>query len=114
MRQIRKVILIGGRNGIPLKESVLKDPVWANISAVKSGRVYNVPIGGIGWDQGYIALPLELKFWANTLYPEVFQYDLTKDIVVFYQKYFDCTLTEQEAVFMMEGLTPEGTPSWEG
>lgn len=108
-----EVILIGGRYGVPLKEAVLQDPVWADISAIRSGRVYNVPIGGIGWDQGYIALPVELKFWANVLYPEVFQYDLTEDVLTFYQKYFDCTLTEQEAAYMIEGLTPEGTPSWE-
>lgn len=107
------VILIGGRNGVPLKNAVLQDPVWADISAIQSKRVYNVPIGGIGWDQGYIALPLELKFWANVLYPEIFQYSLTEDIIAFYQKYFGCTLTEQEAVYMMEGMTPEGTPSWE-
>ena len=108
-----EVILIGGRYGIPLKEAVLQDPVWADVSAIRSGQVYNVPIGGIGWDQGYIALPVELKFWANVLYPEVFQYDLTEEILTFYQKYFDCALTEQEATYMIEGLTPEGTPSWE-
>lgn len=109
-----EVILIGGRNGVPLKNAVLEDPVWADISAVQSKRVYNVPIGGIGWDQGYIALPVELKFWANVLYPEIFQYDLTEDIIAFYQKYFDCSLTEQEVVYMLEGMTPEGIPSWEG
>lgn len=108
-----EVILIGGQYGVPLREAVLNDPVWADISAVKSGRVYNVPIGGIGWDQGYIALPVELKFWANVMYPEIFQYDLTEDIIGFYQEYFDCTLTKQEVVYMMEGLTPEGMPSWE-
>lgn len=108
-----EVILIGGQYGVPLKESVLNDPVWADISAVKSGRVHNVPIGGIGWDQGYIALPVELKFWANVLYPEMFQYDLTEDVIQFYQKYFGCTLTDRDVAYMMDALTPEGTPSWE-
>lgn len=108
-----EVILIGGRYGVPLKEAVLQDPTWADISAIQSGRVYNVPIGGIGWDQGYIALPVELKFWANVLYPEVFQYDLTEDVLAFYQKYFGCTLTEKEVTYMIEGMTPEGKPSWE-
>lgn len=108
-----EVILIGGRNGVPLKNAVLEDPVWADISAVQSERVYNVPIGGIGWDQGYIALPVELKFWANVLYPEIFQYDLTEDIIAFYQEYFGCALTEQEVMYMLKGMTPEGTPSWE-
>lgn len=106
------VILIGGKNGVPLKEAVLADPVWADISAVKSGQVYNVPIGGIGWDQGYIALPVEFKFWANVLYPEIFHYDLTEDVIQFYQTYFGCTLTAQDVTYMMDGLTPEGTPSW--
>ena len=108
-----EVILIGGKYGVPLKEAVLQDSVWADISAIKNERVYNVPIGGIGWDQGYIALPVELKFWANIFYPDVFQYDLTADIIEFYQEYFGVTLTSEDIAYMINGLTPEGTPAWE-
>ena len=70
-----EVITIGGAYGVPMREEILADPVWADISAVKNNRVYIIPIGGIGWDQGYIALPVMLKFFANIFYPDVFQYD---------------------------------------
>lgn len=107
------VITIGGAYGIPLKEEILKDPIWQDISAIKNNRVYIIPIGGIGWDQGYIAMPVMLEYLANVFYPDVFSFDIVNEGISFYREYFEAELTEQDIQNMMQDLTPQGIPAWE-
>ncbi len=108
-----EVITIGGAYGVPMKKAIESDPAWQNISAILNHRVYVIPIGGIGWDQGYIAMPVMLKFMANIFYPDIFDYDIPHDGVSFYKKYFDADITEQDITYMMQDFTPEGLPAWE-
>ena len=107
------VITIGGANGVPLRQELKNDPAWQNISAVVNDRIYTIPIGGIGWDQGYVALPVLLKFFANIFYPDIFSYEITADTISFYKEYFGVELSSKDVENMVNGLTPEGLPAWE-
>lgn len=113
LRTNPEVVTIGGAFGVPMREEMLSDPVWKDIEAVKNGRVYIIPIGGIGWDQDYLTMPVMLKYFANIFYPELFNYDLTESVISYYQKYYDVTLTETEVAYMLNDLTPGGENAWE-
>ena len=108
-----EVILIGGAYGAPMCKELLADPVWADVTAVKNGSVYPIPIGGIGWDQGYLSMPIALQYYAQVCYPDLFPNDLTPSVIDFYQRFFDVTLTEADVENMFSCNTPEGTAAWE-
>ena len=105
-------VFIGGAFGVPLCEEMYNDPVWAEISAVKNKNVYNTPIGGVGWDQDYLTMPIALKFFANKIYPDVFDYDIIQTTKDYYLKYYNISFTDQEIDYMMNGRTPDGKESW--
>ncbi len=47
----------------------LPDPVWQNISAVRSRRVYKVPLGGYRWDPPGQESPLMWHWLSDIAYP---------------------------------------------
>ncbi|BCW69576.1 ABC transporter substrate-binding protein [Arthrobacter sp. NicSoilB8] len=64
-----EVILLGNfDNAMP--QDIYSDPVWQNISAVRSRRVYKVPLGGYRWDPPGQESPLMWHWLSSIAFPE--------------------------------------------
>jgi iron complex transport system substrate-binding protein len=49
---------------------VYDDPVWKNIAAVRSRRVYKVPLGGYRWDPPGQESPLMWHWLSDIAFPQ--------------------------------------------
>lgn len=64
-----EVILLGNFDAA-MPDDIYSDPVWANIAAVRSKRVYKVPLGGYRWDPPGQESPLMWNWLTNIAFPE--------------------------------------------
>ena len=82
---------------------------WNQLRAVQNNKVYNIPVGFVGFEQTCSASALFIYSQANQIYPDLFNFDmirLTKDCL---KKYFDYELTTEAAQNMMKGLFKDGS-----
>ncbi|MGF9662585.1 ABC transporter substrate-binding protein [Arthrobacter crystallopoietes] len=63
-----EVILLGNFDGA-LPQDLYDDPVWRNVSAVRSRRVYKVPLGGYRWDPPGQESPLMWHWLGDIAFP---------------------------------------------
>ena len=86
-------------------ESIRKDPKWAPIAAVKSNRLYQLPIGISRWGHpGSLETPLAVLWTAGVLYPEKFKkIDIAAEVKGFYRQFFNYELTEQVVNHILSG-----------
>ncbi len=79
--------------------SVLDDPLWNDISAVKTGRVYGVPLAPFSWfdrPPGTNQIP-GLYWMLHTLYPDRYSADSLKEkISQFYSSFYGIDLSSEE------------------
>ena len=82
---------------------IWSDPAWAEISAVQSGKVYEIPVGPYNWmDQPpSVQRVLALKWLGRLLYPSLFDYDMVSEAQSFYRLFWHYELTETEARTLM-------------
>jgi len=78
---------------------ILSDPLWKNIRAVKSGRVYQIPWLPFGWfDRPPGPNRIPGTIWtANLLYPAIFKYDMVKVTQEYFQKFYHVHLSAAQA-----------------
>lgn len=87
---------------------VSADPRWANIAAVRHGRVIELPEGVFYWD-GSTEGVLLMLFLAKTLYPERFaDLDLRHEITDYYRRFYRYALSPRELELMLAGRGPDG------
>ena len=98
-----EVIFMGGGKNSPYEE-ITTNPNWANIKAVKEGRVYEAPGIPYSWidrppsSQQYLGV----RFVANILYPDVFQYDMAQEVKDFFELFYDIELSEEDVDFLLK------------
>jgi iron complex transport system substrate-binding protein len=64
-----EIILLGNFDpAVP--QDIYSDPVWRNVSAVRSRRVYKVPLGGYRWDPPGQESPLMWHWLADIAFPQ--------------------------------------------
>ncbi|MDT7648046.1 MAG: iron complex transport system substrate-binding protein [Pseudonocardiales bacterium] len=63
------VVLVGNFDSAT-PEDVYGNPVWQGMSAVRSRRVYKVPLGGYRWDPPCAESPLMWQWLRSIAYPE--------------------------------------------
>jgi iron complex transport system substrate-binding protein len=87
--------------------NIFKDDSWSKINAVKNGEVYEIPNFPFSWfDRPYsVNRILGLKWLGNLLYPEVFDYDIKKEVKDFYEKFYHYQLTEEELTRLVDTST---------
>ncbi len=86
------------------REGIISDPDWGNITAVKNNRVYEVPYGPFSWFDRPPSSNrfLGLKWLANILYPEYFNYDLSQETEEFYELFYHYKLTDEETAELLK------------
>lgn len=89
----------------------IKGQDWSKVAAVKNKRVYKIPVGVYRWYPPSGDAPLMLKWMAQHQYPEIFTYDMKKEVKDYYQRFYNYELTadEIESILCATKKTAEGT-----
>jgi iron complex transport system substrate-binding protein len=93
------IIIIGRAADATLYDKILSDPVWANIQAVKDGRVYLRPNNPFSWFDGPPGMNeiVGIYWMIQTLYPEqCADLDLKKKVQEFYLDFYHYNLTDAD------------------
>ncbi len=103
------IIAIGGIFQKKRLSELYSTEPWNQLKAVKENKVYNIPVGFVGFEQTCSASALFIYSQANQLYPELFQYDMVKMTKDCLQRYFDYDITEEAAMNLLNGLFKDGS-----
>lgn len=71
---------------------------WSELTAIKTGRYYEVPYGIYNW-MGFppsVQRYIGMVWMAKILYPEYATYDLYEEVQTFYQLFFHCSITQAQ------------------
>lgn len=80
-----------------LYNNTIEGQDWSNVSAVKNGKVYKEPLGVYRWFPPSGDAPLMFKWMAQTLHPEIFDYDMIQEIKDYYAQFYDYEVTDEQA-----------------
>lgn len=92
------IISCDGDEKHTLYNSIINDPGWTNISAVKNGRVYEIPAVPYDWINRPPSVNriIGIKWLANLLYPEDYRVDIKKETKEFFALFYGYSLNETE------------------
>ncbi len=84
-------------------KSIFSNPRWAQVKAVRKGKVYLIPRQPFNWfdrPPSFMRL-LGLTWLTNLLHPELYHVDLVKETQGFFALFLDVNLTRKEASEIM-------------
>ncbi|HJJ36701.1 MAG TPA: ABC transporter substrate-binding protein, partial [Methanocorpusculum sp.] len=108
------VIFINGAKDHAYYNAFMDNPAFAELSAVKSGQVYESP-----YDCPYSWIPRPFSGWgisgfiwaANILYPDVFNYNVKDEIQKFYKVMIGYDLTDEEYARLTSTTSQASSPA---
>lgn len=80
-----------------LLNNTIEGQDWSQVAAVKNGKVYKEPLGTYRWFPPSGDAPLMAKWMAQTLHPDLFTYDMTQEIISYYDEFYQYSLTLEQA-----------------
>ena len=101
-------VIIGGRYQHVIYDELFSADEWKNISAIKNGNVFKIPMGFASWDRYSLETALLIPWMASTIYHEYYEFDAVNEVINFYKTFMGYELTETQAEYMIAGLTPNG------
>ncbi len=86
-------------------EEIYKDPLWANIPAVKNKKVYMLPKGMFGWNRASTEPAALFPMWlAITAYPDKFPgVSVQDELKKFYSQIIQYNLTDADISLILTG-----------
>ena len=84
--------------------TVQEDPVWQSLSAISSGKYYEVPVGPFNW----MGLPpssqrlLGMMWMCSLLYPEQATFDLQEAVTEYFKLFYHVELTQDQYDALMK------------
>ena len=101
------IILIGSAYANDVKDEIMADELWADLDAVKNGKVMANPMGVFDWSRYSIEEALNIQWVSHTLYPDLFpDVDIRAETAYFYETFYDYTLSEAEMDAILNNTTP--------
>ncbi|MGG0288223.1 ABC transporter substrate-binding protein [Peribacillus butanolivorans] len=79
-----------------LTNNVFEGQDWSQVKAVQAGNVYKIPLGIYRWFPPSGDAPLMLEWMAQKNHPELFDYDMKKEITDYYSEFYDYDVTEEQ------------------
>lgn len=81
-----------------LRKTILADPLWSGVKAVREGRVYSAPALPFGW---FDAPPgvnrlIGLRWLAGLLYPDKFKQPLDREVRDFYRLFYHVEIDQAQ------------------
>lgn len=107
------IIFVGGTYATKEYASLLVNDKWADITAVKEGKIYLEPTGATAWNAGTTLYPLLVYYCFSILYPEKVDYDMKQMAHDFYLKYYGKDFTNEQMDLMFNSKAPDGTEMWD-
>lgn len=88
-------------------DTVADNPAWSQLSAVSSGKYYEVPGSPYSWLSGPPSMNMILGVWwlGNLIYPEVYDYDMTAMAQELYKTLWGYDLSADEAASLLANST---------
>jgi iron complex transport system substrate-binding protein len=85
------------------------DAGWANIAAVKSGKVYTTPSLPFGWFDSPPGINrlLGVSWLEALLYPKAFNVDLRSDTKSFFKLFYQVDRSDAQLDSLLKGATPK-------
>ncbi|RDJ15808.1 iron ABC transporter substrate-binding protein [Rhizobium grahamii] len=85
--------------------AVKSDPLWANVEAVKQGRVFVTPSLPFGWFDSPPGINrlIGIAWLEKLLYPDVFTADLSGEVREFYKLFYQVELTDEQLAALIKG-----------
>ncbi|MBN1630861.1 MAG: ABC transporter substrate-binding protein [Thermoleophilia bacterium] len=79
-------------------EQITTESQWKTITAVKNGEVYQIPRGPFDWFDRppSISRILGVRWLGNLLYPDMYEYDIKKEVQEFYELFYHMELTDAQ------------------
>lgn len=79
-------------------QTVFNNEEWKDVEAVKNGKIYGIPQCPFSWFDRPPSVNriLGVKWLANILYPDTFNYDIKNEVKEFYNKFYHYELTDDE------------------
>ena len=102
MEQVLKwdpdVILCWSKSSGGAYDTITTDPAWAQLKAVKNKQVYEIPSNPYNWFDRPPSVNriIGFKWLGNLLYPDVYQYDIAKEVKTFYKTFYQYDLSDEE------------------
>lgn len=89
-------------------EALKRDPQWAGIAAVRSGRVYLAPSAPFGWidDPAGINRVIGLDWMTTLFYPSLFQQSLPTSASDFYERFYGVKLNDKQLKQLLARAEP--------
>ena len=84
--------------------TVGEDSMWQQLTAIRTGRYYEVPMGPYNWlgSPPSVQRYLGMLWMMNLLYPEQTDYDLKAEVQKYYQLFYHCELTDEQYDALVE------------
>lgn len=101
------VIIVGSSTTDEAKKAMEADPGWANLRAVKEGKVYGNPKGTFPWDRYSAEEALQILWAAKLLHPDEFKdLDMVEKTKEIYSEFLNYNLTDEEAQQILDSEDP--------
>ncbi|MDD5051339.1 MAG: ABC transporter substrate-binding protein [Sulfuricurvum sp.] len=82
---------------------LINDPLWKNLRALKSGRIYLVPIQPFNWidrPPSFMRV-IGIQWLAHLFHPKEYKANLTQRTKEFYELFFGVKLSDQQAANLL-------------
>lgn len=101
------VIIVGSTTSKAALKTLRADSRFANLKAVKAGRIYGNPQGTFAWDRYSAEEALQVLWAAKKLHPAQFkQLNMVQKTQQFYEKYYHYDLSKAAAKRILAGEKP--------
>lgn len=86
-------------------KTILSDPKWRGIKAVKNDRVFEIPDEPFNWFDRPPSVNriIGVKWLANLLYPDTFKGNIEAEVKDYYARFYHYNLSEQDITALLEG-----------
>lgn len=90
-------------------ETILSDPNWATIDAVKNGRVYKMPDLPYSWADRPPSVNrfIGLHWMANLLYPDLYDIDIVDVAIDYYKVMYHVDVTREDMEALLANSIPQ-------
>ncbi|MFH0976263.1 MAG: ABC transporter substrate-binding protein [Spirochaetota bacterium] len=97
------ILVSSSTGGTQNYDSILKDPSWGKINAIKKGKVYITPTIPFGWFDRppNIMRVLGIQWLAKVVYPDYVKIDLNQEIKNFFSLFLNQKLTDKQVAELL-------------
>ena len=88
-------------------DTVADDPAWSQLTAISTGKYYEVPGTPYSWLSGPPSMNMLLGVWwlGNLIYPEIYDYDMTSVAKEAYSLLWGYELSDEEVTSLLAHST---------